>query len=47
MKAILILCAAILAAVIVMVAWKFSGREDHFGKPFAGMPAASICAARR
>lgn len=42
MKAILVLCAAILVAAIAIVAWKMSGREDHFGKPFAGMPAASI-----
>lgn len=42
MKTILILCAAILAAAIVLAVWRLSGREDHFGKPFAGMPAASI-----
>lgn len=43
MKTILILCAAILVAVIAAAfAWKFSNREDHFGKSFVGFPAAAI-----
>jgi hypothetical protein len=42
MKAILIVCTTILVAAIAIIAWKFASREDHFGKPFAGLPAASI-----
>lgn len=42
MKAILILCATILVAAIAVVAWKFTSHENHFGKPFAGLPSATI-----
>ncbi|MBI3414979.1 MAG: hypothetical protein HY043_06600 [Verrucomicrobia bacterium] len=42
MKTILIFCAVILVAATAVFAWKFSHREDHFGKPFTGLPAAAI-----
>lgn len=42
MKSILVLCVVILLALAAVFAWKFSRREDHFGKPFTGMPAAAI-----
>lgn len=42
MKVILSLCGAILVTVLALFALKFSHREDHFGKPFTGLPAAAI-----
>jgi hypothetical protein len=42
MKTILIICIAILIVVAAAFTCKFSNREDHFGKPFAGLPAAAI-----
>lgn len=42
MKAILLLCAGILLAVLSAFAWRSFRREDHFGEAFTGAPAASI-----
>ncbi len=42
MKTVLILCASILAVVVAVLAWRFTVREDHFGKPFTGPPIAAI-----
>lgn len=44
MKTILLLCAAILAAALVFFIFKATGRTDHFGQPFNGLPPASIAA---
>ncbi len=42
MKKILALCAFILVTGMAVFAWWFSNREDHFGKPFTGLPMAAI-----
>lgn len=41
MRNILVLCAAVLVVGAAALAWHFT-RPDHFGKPFAGAPKASI-----
>ena len=41
MRKILILCAVILVAGAAVLVWHFTRRE-HYGKPFAGAPKASI-----
>lgn len=42
MKKILIISVAVLVAGIASFAWRFGNRADHFGKPFAGFPPATI-----
>lgn len=42
MKSILILCGVIIVAAFALFAWKHSSREEHFGRPFAGMAVAAI-----
>lgn len=42
MKTILTICAVILIAAIAVFAWKYTNREDHFGKSFTGLSAAAI-----
>ena len=42
MKTIFIICTVIVVAAIALFAWRLGNREDHFGKPFTGMPAATI-----
>lgn len=42
MKVIFGVCGAILVAALVLFALKFSPRENHFGKPFTGLPPAAI-----